>query len=231
MSPQSKSTTDLNIRRLEPGDVEAMQVLEERVFLPAMRASREAMLQRFSLGHTQLGVESEGRLIGMISFAFTHFSPDDHEGFPKTFPEYASQPTAEAPDAICVYNLGVDPDMRSMTCTRLLSTTIHRLGREGGARFIVAEGSPTSYAGNGRVRANPVVREAIDRYLAGGPFPCDDELLQDPTLALYHRLGGHLNPRFHCLIGNFNPCDEASGGHRVFLLGDLTMLDEQASRT
>jgi len=62
------------------------------------------------------------------------------------------------------------------------------------------------------------VRIMIERYLQSGEFPPQEEFLNDPVLALYHRLSGC---RFLRLLSNYFPQDKASGGWHVLLYKEL----------
>lgn len=196
---------------------------EEQSFIPSMRASEESVRQRLALDHIMLGAEQDGRLVGKICFSYSNFSPNDFEDFPKTFHEFSHQPRPDRYNSVFVYNLDVIPDQRGGKASSLLIRTMFERAKKDGCAYVVIDGRPSSYNGSDakeeQVRQNPKLKAALDDYLAGGPFPTDEELMTDPTLAFYMRktTGG----KFLWIIPNFLPEDEPAGGIRVIMYKEI----------
>lgn len=208
----------LAITTLSPDDIGRIMDLERTAFEPSMQASEDTVLERFSRGHSMLGVVEHGRLVGAIAFSPIRFSPDDLSHFPKTFRAYSTQPPADDADTLCLYSLGVAPAGRTVATIRLLVNAALGKGRLEGLVKAVADGPLPSFAGNAQVAARPVVRQMLERYVETGEMPPQPEFLHDPVLALYHRL---TNCRFLALLPDFLPEDRASGGWRVLLYREL----------
>jgi GNAT superfamily N-acetyltransferase len=202
---------------LDPSDIDRIMQLEQKAFEPAMRADRETVLERFSLGHRMLGVPDGDRLIGTIGFSAAELGAD-LIGLPATFRDYSRQPVPPIPDTLCIYSLGIEPSARGLSPARSLIHAAFDWGRAEGIPRVIADGPLPSLAGNEQVAPRPAVRRMIDTYLATGEMPVDEEFLVDPVLSLYRRLTGC---RFKALLPRFIPEDAASEGWRVLLYLDL----------
>ncbi len=169
-------------------------------------------------------VRGADALIGVISFSYARFSPDNRAAFPPTFRQFSTLPVPRDYNAAFLYNLEVDPAARGgRAAATLVRAALDRAQRDG-CTWAVADGRPSSYRGSTRceqerARHDPEFARAIDACLAGGPFPPKEQLLRDPTLALYHRLTGC---EFLWIMPDFVPEDSAAGGIRVILFGNLT---------
>ena len=209
---------ELQLVTLGVEDIQRIMELETKAFEPAMQASEETVLERFSRGHSMIAVADRQRLVGAIAFSRIRFSPHDLSGFPTTFKAYSTQPTADDADTLCLYSLGVEPAGRVVATTRLLVHTALGVGRLDGMVKAVADGPLPSFAGNAQVERRPAVGQMLERYMETGEMPAQHDFLQDPVLALYHRL---TNCQFLALFPNFLPEDTASGGWRVLLYREL----------
>ena len=204
-------------------DIKRIMQTERLSFIPAIQASEESVRLRLRLGHIMLGAEMAGRLVGKICFSYANFSPNDFEGFPKTFQEFSHQPRPERHNSVFVYNLDVIPSYRGDKASSLLLRTMFERVKKDGCAYLICDGRPSSYNGSDakeeQVRQNPDFKAAIDRFLAGGPFPTDKELMKDPTLALYIRVAG--GAKFLWVIPDFLPEDKPAGGIRVIMYKEL----------
>jgi len=212
-----KLVSSLTIVELGLLDLARIMETEKASFIPAIQASKESIRKRFSLGHIMLGAEIAGRLVGKICFSYANFSPNDFAGFPKTFQEFSHQPRPERYNSVFVYNLDVIPEERGSKAASLLIRAMFERAKKDGCIYVVVDGRPSSYNGNvakeERVKQNPKLKAALDSYLAGGPFPTDEELMTDPTLAFYIRVAG--GGKFLWIIPGFLPGDKPAGGIRV----------------
>lgn len=217
----------MNIVILGPKDVERIADLERRSFIPELQATAEVMRQRFELGHEMFGLEEDGQLVGLQAIAYTRFSPDDFDSFPKTEQDFGLQPTATNYNAIFLYNFEIAPGSRGKLRSAVLFDHIIAYARAKGCQYIVGSGRVPSYAGSDPRHSqesfaqSPEVRQAIDRYFTTGIYPDSEVLLRDPLLGLYHRLGRDLGFTFHWVMRDFAPYDQASGGLRVIIYGRL----------
>jgi ribosomal protein S18 acetylase RimI-like enzyme len=197
--------------------------LEKRSWIPELQASRETILRRLQNGHIFLGVRVAGTLIGKICFAPAQFDPSDRSSFPNTFDEYSNQGRHERPNAVFAYNIDVDPAYRGQGhATALLNAMVER-SRNDGYVYLVGSGRPSSYEGSSSsgheyVAKETRLKDAIDRYLAGDPFPTDEEFCLDKTLALYKST---MNCRFLWVTREFLAADKPSGGLSVIFDVDL----------
>jgi hypothetical protein len=209
---------------LSQNDVEGILTLERESFPSPLRAERETILQRMKLGHTMLGIRDGAIIRSMISYSLARFSPDSYDSFPKTFREFSLLPEPSDANAVFIYNLEVARSLRGGRDARLLLRAALDRAKASGCTYAVGDGRISSYAGDdscpqAKTSRTQKLRRSVDRYLAGGRFPTDDELLLDPTLALYRRITG---AEFLWIIPEFIREDRASGGLRVIVYGPLS---------
>lgn len=191
--------------------------LERNSWIPFLQADEKTILKRFDLGHIMLGAQEDSDLVGMISFSYSNFSPDDYPSFPKTFREFSSQPILKNYNTAFCYNLAILPDKRGYRYASLLIRAGWDKAKKDGCMYGVADGRCSSYNGSSefeqeQIKQNTEFKKIIDRYLKEGIFPQQKEFLKDPTLAFYHRVTGC---KFLWLIPNFLPEDKPAGGLRV----------------
>jgi len=210
------------MRQLTIEDLPRIVTLEQACFTPPVRASRETIQKRLELGHIMLGIEKQCNLIAVISFSYADFSPNDYARFPKTHAELTTQPMNPDANAVFVYNLAVAPSERGFRHDRSLLQETAQQALDWGCTFWVGNSRIPSYAGGDhpeeQIPSSPIVRQAIDRHIDGGPFPATDQLCKDPLLRFYRRLTGGT---FLWLQTDFAPEDKASGGMGVVLYGRL----------
>lgn len=214
----------LEIRELSLADIDSIEESEKRSWIRPLRASRRVIGLRFRLNQIFLGALSYGRLIGKICFSYSHFSPDNIDGFPKTFEEFSTQVISPEYNAAFVYNLDVEEWYRQFGLAKLLIGAMIERAKSDGCRYVVVDGRPASYNGSRRekIAQNPNFARSINQYLwrqywTGEKFPDDRELCQDPLLRFYHEFGGH----FLWIIKDFLPRDEAAGGMRVIMYKEI----------
>ncbi len=198
--------------RLGPRDVDRIVLLERASFAPSLQADRDTVLKRFRLGHTMIGACESNRLVGLVSFSYARFSPQDREGFPGTFREFSMTPVPPDYNAVFLYNLEVNCARRGRGHARLLLCEALNQAKAAGCTYAVGDGRISSYRGaqecvQERVKQKTGLKDSIDRYLDGGPFPSTEEFLSDPTLALYHRWTGC---SFRWILPDFFPEDHAA---------------------
>ena len=209
---------------LTAADADRIVELERRSFIPCLQATTETVLKRFRLGHYMFGLEHEGRLVGMVSFCYGHFDPSERESFPKTVKELCLQVVPKEYNAVYIYNLEVEPEHRGRRNATLFIRAAMKKAKEDGCIQAVANARIPSYAGSRpedrqeNISLQPALKAAIDRHLAGGPFPTTDELLLDPLLSLYHHVSGC---EFIWIIPDMAPEDIATGGIRVIAWLDM----------
>ncbi|MFA7244259.1 MAG: hypothetical protein WC080_03180 [Patescibacteria group bacterium] len=210
---------DTMIVELSFEDLDEILEDENLSFPPYLRASRELIEQRLRLGHIMLGARLDGELVGKICFSYSRFYPSDPKAFSRNFGEFSTMPMETSHDCAFVYNLNVQDKYRNARTAVLLAQAMLGRIKSDGCILGIADGRPASYNGSPRegIRQRPAFKEAIDRHLAGGPFPTDRELCLDPLLAFYYRLGG----KFLWIAPDFIPEDAATGGLRVIMMKEV----------
>lgn len=210
-------------RALSFDDLPQILALERAAFIPPLQADDRRIRRRFELRHRMIGAFSGERLVGMIACCNGRFDPNDRSAFPSTFDEFSSQPPMRDANAVFIYNLEVAPAHRGATVPRTLIARVLDDAVQRGLNYAVADGRMPSYAGSDtdpqeQIRRNETFRDAVDRYLAGGPALTEGQYREDPILALYHRITGC---RFGWIATDFVD-DPPSGNMRVVLYGPLT---------
>lgn len=203
-------------------DIQVIHDLEKSCFLPALQASPDIIEQRFSLGHTMLGIKENDELIAMIGYYYGKFNPDDLSSFPENENALCLQPHGDEYNAIFIYNLEVLPNSRGrLQVKKLLQYALNQASRDdciygiGNARIPSYGGSDARFSQES-VKQNIPLKNAIDHYLAGGEFPTDAELIQDPILALYYRI---TKCEFLWILPNYAAGEKATDGIRVIVYG------------
>jgi ribosomal protein S18 acetylase RimI-like enzyme len=212
---------------LTPDDTERIVSLEARSFIPPLQATAEMLRRRFQLGHMMFGLEDGAELVGMIASAYSYFDPCDRRTFPDTECEFCMLPKVDRYNAVYMYNFEVAPGSRGHDYPRMLLLAALTRGNQDGCKYGVACPRIPSYRGSKSypqesVEHRPQIQRAIDQHLQGGDYPDLRDMLNDPLLALYYRLGRPWHAKFHWVIPNFAPYDHASGGIRVLLYGDFS---------
>lgn len=211
-------STAVSVIRLTHKDIERIVALETRCFIPPLQVAAETVRRRLDYEHFMYGAEAEGELVGLVCFSYGCFDPMQRGAFPPTLKELCCQPPVVHPNAVFIYNLELVPQFRGLGHYRQLLRLPMDQAKRDGLCFAVGNGRVPSYAGSidgspyEHVRQHPEVRDALDQFLAGGPFPDQSVLMRDPLLASYQRL---LGGDFHWILPNFAPDDTASGGIRV----------------
>ena len=218
-APQSAAVVSLSV-----ADADRIVALEQRCFIPPLQVKREIVLERLSRGHRMYGVEVDGELHAMICLRYGWFEPGRDSDFPATETEHCLRPSEPRFNAAFIYNLEVEPRSRGSLLVRDLILSALSRAVQDGCRFAVATARIPSYNGSDPrfpqevVPQNLEFRQAIDRYLAGGPYPTHEEFLLDPCLALYNRFG---SVSFSPVLPGFAPDDTPSGGMRVICWRDI----------
>lgn len=209
---------------LGESDIARIVKLEERSFIPPLQATAEILVERFALGHQMIGVERVGELVGLLSYAFGNFDPNDFAGFPKTRRQICMLPPINPANAAFTYNLVFHPQHRGRFLYMALSRAASADIKQRRCKWVVGNLRAPSYAGSDpandqeSINARPNFRQVIDRCLAGGSFPTQEEFRLDPLLAFYQRVTGC---HFLWLLPNLAPEDTATGGHRVIAYQDV----------
>jgi len=198
-------------------DVPAILELENACWLPEIRASEETLRTRFAMGHISMGIFVGGHLVGLTSFSYTRFNPDDPSGLPETFKQFSSRPRHSDHNAAYVYNLNIHPDYRGELLTRkLIWTGIEQL-REDNCVYMLGAGRCPSYNGSlgadiETIQPSHAFRKAIDDAMQSGTLPATSELIVDPVLRFYRRT---LGCKFLKVAADFLPGDRPSGNFGV----------------
>ena len=208
---------------LGASDIPAILELENACWLPGIRANAETLEERFAMGHISLGMCINDALVGIVSFSYTHFSPDEPAGLPASFREFSSRPMANDHNTAFAYNLNIHPRARGGVLTReLLSAGLSRM-REDGCYYLLGVGRCPSYNGSTggeveSIRPSPVLSHAIDEFMRNGRQPAPGQLLADPVLKFYqHSLGCE----FLRVVPDFLPGDTPSGGFGIIFYKTL----------
>lgn len=205
------------VKTMGPEDIPEILELENACWLPEIRASEATLQARFNMGHISMGMLANEKLVGLTSFSYTHFSPDDPGGLPGTFQEFSSRPKSSHYNTAFVYNLNIHPDHRGDTLTReLIWAGIDQL-REDNCNYMLGVGRCPSYngspdAGIEAIQASPAFRETIDTAMQTGNLPASKQLIVDPVLRFYRRT---LGCKFLRIVPEFLPGDKPSGNFGV----------------
>jgi len=205
------------VRILCAADIPVILELENACWLPEIRASGETLRTRFGLGHISMGIFTDNQLVGLTSFSYTRFNPDDPAGLPRTFGEFSSRPRHSNHNTAYVYNLNIHPDYRGESLTRkLIWAGIEQL-REDNCVHLLGAGRCPSYNGNPgagieSVQASRTFRKTIDNSVVSGILPSTKELIVDPVLRFYRRT---LGCKFLRVAPEFLPGDTPSGNFGV----------------
>jgi len=204
-------------------DIAEILELENLCWLPEIRANEATLRTRFEMGHISIGMLVNEKLIGMTSFSYTHFSPDDSNGFPNTFREFSSRPQLDDHNTAFVYNLNIHPDYRGDTLTReLIWAGIDRL-REDNCVYMLGASRCPSYNGSQgpdieTIQASPEFRKTIGNAIQTGRLPATRQLIVDPVLRFYRRT---LDCKFLRVVPDFLPGDKPSGNFGVIFYKTL----------
>lgn len=211
------------VKTLGVEDIPEILELENVCWLSEIRASEATLQTRFEMGHISMGMLVNGKLVGMTSFSYTHFSPDDSNGMPDTFREFSSHPQYDDYNTAFVYNLNIHPDYRGDKLTReLIWTGIDRL-REDNCVYMLGAGRCPSYNGSPDegtegIQASAAFRKTIDQSRRTGKLPATRDLIVDPILRFYRRT---LGCRFLRVVPEFLPGDTPSGNFGVIFYKTL----------
>ncbi len=198
-------------------NIPAILELEDACWLPEIRASEETLRKRFELGHISMGIFVGNKLVGLTSFSYTRFSPDNLDGLPGTFSEFSSRPRCNDYNTAYVYNLNIHPDYRGKTLTRkLVWATVDRF-RKDNCSYLLGAGRCPSYngsqgAGTEAIEPSHAFRRTIDSAMQSGKLPATGELIVDPVLRFYRRT---LGCKFLRVTAEFLPGDTPSGNFGV----------------
>jgi len=204
-------------------DIPAILELENACWLPEIRASEETLRTRFAMGHISMGVFVDNYLVGLTSFSYTRFNPDEPSGLPETFKELSSRPRHCDHNAAYVYNLNIHPDYRGESLTRkLIWAGIEQL-REDNCVYMLGAGRCPSYDGSlgadiETIQPSQAFRKAIDNSMRSGILPATKELIVDPVLRFYRRT---LGCKFLRVVPDFLPGDTPSGNFGVIFYKTL----------
>jgi len=217
--------TSTRIITLGPNDIDRVADLEVCTFDTTIQASRDTILKRMALGHVMIGLEDGGQLAGAVAMSYGRFDPADQSSFPTSEKELSLQSVPAAFNAAYIYSRGIHPAYQGRGYSKLLVNTAWTWAKDAGCAYVVGNPRTASYAGSDpnssceNIPPRPRFKAAIDRYLAGGPYPSLDELLEDPSLLYFSHLPG---ATFHWIIPGFAPHDMASGGIRIIVYARLT---------
>ena len=218
----------MKIHTLGVSDIQAILDLDRRSFPPGLQVSEDTVITRFAKGHTMLGIKNGERLIAKICFYYSDFHPRHMELLPYNFRMYSQQKSMPPTDActISVYNLDVDPEFRGGKYAINLLKAVADQAKKSGCTYVIGDGRCPSYNGSPPegIAQNLEFKKAIDAYLAGGPFPTDEQLRKDKMLGFYQKATGCV---FSEIIPNFIPEDPAAGDLRVLLV--MNVADQPAT--
>jgi len=204
-------------------DIPAILELENACWLPGIRASEGILRARFGMGHISIGIFVAGKLVGLTSFSYTRFNPDEPGGLPATFGEFSSRPQHGDYNTAHAYNLNIHPDYRGETLTRqLIWAGIDQL-REDNCSYLLGAGRCPSYNGSvgsdiETIQPSRAFRKTIDDAMKSGILPATRELIVDPILRFYRRT---LGCKFLKVAPDFLPGDTPSGNFGVIFYKTL----------
>lgn len=212
----------MNIIQLSKSDIDAIVSLEEICFEACLRASRETLLSRFELGHIMLGLYVDDTLVGVASFSYRWFASKEET---KKFADHDWRPfyrmkMTDIFNTVLIYNVELHPSYRGAEYIYYLLNTMMERAATDGCQFLIGISRIPSYNGDAlnRIAAKPMLKEAVDFYLDGGPFPSEKVLSLDPLLLLYRHIG---NCEVLTLIEGYVPEDKPSGGKRAIVYTKL----------
>ena len=132
-------------------------------------------------------MEEGHELVGFVAFLYAHFDPDAPESFPNTQQALSLQPMQTGANAAFIYNLAITPENRDLRLARMLYGAAAQTIVEAGCTYAVGAVRLPSYRGSQaypeeEIALSPQLAEAVDRHLAGGSFPSQEEFCHDPLL-------------------------------------------------
>ncbi|MCW4023046.1 MAG: GNAT family N-acetyltransferase [Candidatus Bathyarchaeota archaeon] len=203
---------------LTESEIDIICDLEKETWIPELRASKETILKRLSLGHKMLALGSRDKLSGMVAWRYDSFSlKDGPDKFPKDFTEYVNQKSLVEPEAksAFIYNLGVRSSGRKQGVgSALLQYAFEKIRSEGIKQVFVDSRIP-SYQGSDhwgfeKFIAENEVAKTVNRSLSQNFVSKKETLLVDPILRFYAANG--FSP---WLIKNEFIQDKSSGNIRI----------------
>jgi len=212
-----------NLIFLREKDLERIMEVERRAFMRSIRADAEKILKRIRKGHTYLGIEQNGELVGSMGLRLARFKPD-LENFCRRFPtfnEYAEAENERKANAVFVYSLGIAPENRNFVNARRLIEGAIQIAGDRGLNFTVGDARIPSYNGSNNLpyeffEQNPELRKAIDECLTRGEAPPRELLEQDPVSGAYLKM--FPNGKVLGVTGkDFWKGDEPCGGHMAIM--------------
>jgi len=210
------------ISQLEEKEIDQILALEAKCFTPSLRASRETLVQRFSLGHIMLGLYVEERLVGVASFSYRWFgSKEDTKAFAEDEwrPFYQLQ-MPKVFNTVLIYNVELLPSRRGRVQVYTLLNAMMQRAFEDGCQHLIGISRIPSYNGDAfnHIAQKPLLKAAVDRYFSGGERPGEKVLEQDPLVMLYKNIG---NCEVLTLVNDYLPEDRPSGGIRAIVYTEL----------
>jgi len=209
------------IRQLYESDMERILDIERKAFIPSIQTAEETIRRRLSKGHTYLGIDVMGELVGTLALRFACFVPDftDFCRRNPAFCEYAESDNEKEPNAVFVYSLGIIPQYRNGTNAKKLIRSAFDIAKQKGVDFLVGDARIPSYNGSNNLpyehfERNDTLRRAVDEYFRTGILPPRELIEQDPVAGFYLRIFpegeilGITDERFW-------EGDEPCGGHMV----------------
>ncbi len=203
---------------LTESDIDLICDLETETWIPELRAPKETILKRLSLGHKMLAVGSRDKLSGMVAWRYDVFSlKDAADNFPQHFSEFSNQkslPKSEAKSAF-IYNLGARPSARKQGVGSALLQYAFETIRNDGVKQVFVDSRIPSYQGSDHggfekfVPENDVA-ETVNRSLSQNFVSEKESLLVDPVLRFYAANG--FSP---WLMKNEFIQDKSSGNIRI----------------
>jgi hydroxyacylglutathione hydrolase len=203
---------------LTESDINLICELEKETWIPELRASKQTILKRLSLGHKMLALGTRDKLSGMVAWRYDSFSlKDSPDKFAPDFNEYANQKSLYKPEAksAFIYNLGVRFSGREQGVGSALLQYAFETIRTDGINQVFVDSRIPSYQGSvhgGFEKFTPEneVTETVNKSLSQNFVPEKETLLIDPVLRFYTTNG--FNP---WLIKNQFIQDKSSGNIRI----------------
>ncbi len=210
--------TDEIARYLTLNDLDRIVQIENDTWIPPLRASREKIKYRLENGHRYLGYDVNGILTAMVGWSYQFIrSPQE---LPADFATFSSgKSVLEESNVAFIYNVGVGRQFRKQGIGSKVVQEAFKKIFEDGVKEIYLDGRCSSYNGSTEypdieyVEQQSEYKKRIDACMKEDKVPTVDDVMFDPTLRFYARLG--FTPVR--LSANFLSADKPSGGFRVIM--------------
>ncbi len=209
-------------RILSTFDLDKIEEAENNTWVTHMQAPKEKIRTRIENQHQIMGYMVDGNIGALVCWCYR---PEklSQEGMSKDFGLFSSGAcTPEQAGAAYIYNVGVPLNFRRQHLGTKSVRAAFEMMKSQGVTDVFLDGRCPSYNGSSGdpkeyIEQSPDFKKRVDECIEKGELPTVDDMMLDPTLRFYAKLG--FKP--YVLLPNFYPEDHASGGNRLIVYQKL----------